>query len=61
MFVNSPVEAWKCLGEAAVDFLTRLFNKILQSGKILKEWSRSTLIPTSKSKGMPNAAVAIEA
>ena len=21
-----PVEAWKCLGELAVDFLTRLFN-----------------------------------
>ena len=25
-----PVEAWRCLGELANDFLTRLFNKILE-------------------------------
>lgn len=25
------VWVWKCLGEAAVEFLTRLFNKILES------------------------------
>ena len=25
-----PVEAWKCLGELAIDFLTRLFNKNLR-------------------------------
>ena len=29
-----PVEAWKCLGELAIDFLTRLFNKILED-----EWN----------------------
>ena len=46
-----PVEAWKCLGEAAVDFLTRLFNKILQSGEMPKEWRYSTLIPIFKGKG----------
>ena len=46
-----PVEAWKCLGEAAVDFLTRLVNKILQSGEMPKEWRYSTLIPIFKSKG----------
>ena len=44
-----PVEAWKCLGEAAVDFLTRLFSKILQSGEMPKEWRYSTLIPIFKS------------
>ena len=25
-----PIEAWKCLGELVIDFLTRLFNKILE-------------------------------
>ena len=25
-----PVEAWKCLGELAIDFPTRLSNKILE-------------------------------
>ena len=45
-----PVEAWRCLGEATVDFLTRLFNKILRSGEIPKEWRYSTLIPIFKSK-----------
>ena len=25
-----PIEAWRCLGELAVDFLTKLFNKILE-------------------------------
>ena len=45
-----PVEAWKCLGEAAVDFLTKLFNKILQSGEMPKEWMYSTLIPIFKGK-----------
>ena len=26
-----PVEAWKCLEELAIDFLTRLLNKILEN------------------------------
>ncbi|KAK3570154.1 hypothetical protein QTP86_012696 [Hemibagrus guttatus] len=26
-----PVEVWKCLGEAAVEFLTSLFNRVLES------------------------------
>ena len=46
-----PVEAWKCFGEAAVDFLKRLFNKILQSGEMPKERRYSTLIPIFKNKG----------
>ena len=24
-----PVEVWKCMGEMGIDFLTRLFNKLL--------------------------------
>ena len=40
-----PVEAWKCLGELAVDFLTRLFNKILEDERMPDEWRRSVLVP----------------
>ncbi|KAK3525933.1 hypothetical protein QTP70_011001, partial [Hemibagrus guttatus] len=27
---DNPVEVWKCLGEAAVEFLTSLFNRVLE-------------------------------
>ncbi|KAK3507183.1 hypothetical protein QTP70_009514 [Hemibagrus guttatus] len=33
-----PVEVWKCLGEAAVEFLTNLFNRVLESEKMPEEW-----------------------
>ena len=29
-----PVEAWRCLGETAVEFFTRLFNTILESERM---------------------------
>ncbi|KAK3535500.1 hypothetical protein QTP70_016924 [Hemibagrus guttatus] len=46
-----PVEVWKCLGEAAVEFLTSLFNRILESEKIPEEWRRSVLVSIFKNKG----------
>lgn len=46
-----PVEAWKCLGEVAVQFLTGLFNRILDSEKMPEEWRRSVLVPIFKNKG----------
>jgi hypothetical protein len=45
------VEAWRCLGEMAVEFLTRLFNTILGAGRIPEEWRKSALVPTFKNKG----------
>ncbi|MCJ8736328.1 hypothetical protein PDJAM_G00258270 [Pangasius djambal] len=33
-----PVEVWKCLGEAAVEFLTSLFNRVLESENMPEEW-----------------------
>ncbi|KAK3528597.1 hypothetical protein QTP70_005008 [Hemibagrus guttatus] len=45
-----PVEVWKCLGEAAVEFLTRLFNRVLESERIPEEWRRSVLVPIFKNK-----------
>ena len=47
---DTPVKAWKCLGELAVDFLARLFNKILEDERIPDEWRRSVLVPTFKNK-----------
>ncbi|MCJ8744398.1 hypothetical protein PDJAM_G00118210 [Pangasius djambal] len=38
-----PVEVWKCLGEAAVEFLTSLFNRVLESEKMTEEWRVSSL------------------
>ncbi|KAK3571410.1 hypothetical protein QTP86_011690 [Hemibagrus guttatus] len=35
------VEVWKCLGEAAVEFLTSLFNGVLESEKMPEEWRRN--------------------
>ncbi|KAK3573364.1 hypothetical protein QTP86_024124, partial [Hemibagrus guttatus] len=46
-----PVEVWKCLGEAAVEFLTNLFNRVLESEKMPEEWRRSVLVPIFKNKG----------
>ena len=45
-----PVEAWKCLGELVINFLTRLFNKLLKNERMPDEW-RSVLVPIFKNKG----------
>ena len=46
-----PVEAWNCLGELAIDFLTRLFNKIFKDERMPDEWRRSVLVPIFKNIG----------
>ncbi|KAK3524360.1 hypothetical protein QTP70_028024, partial [Hemibagrus guttatus] len=46
-----PVEVWKCLGEAAVEFLSSLFNRVLESERMPEEWRRSVLVPIFKNKG----------
>ncbi|KAK3516828.1 hypothetical protein QTP70_023704, partial [Hemibagrus guttatus] len=46
-----PVEVWKCLGEAAVELLTSLFNRVLESERMPEEWRRSVLVPIFKNKG----------
>jgi hypothetical protein len=44
-----PIEVWRCLGDTAIVWLTKLFNHIFQSNKMLDEWS--TLVPIFKYKG----------
>ncbi|KAK3524731.1 hypothetical protein QTP86_001890 [Hemibagrus guttatus] len=46
-----PVEVWKCLGEAAVEFLASLFNRVLENERMPEEWRRSVLVPIFKNKG----------
>ncbi|KAK3508896.1 hypothetical protein QTP70_013717 [Hemibagrus guttatus] len=45
------VEVWTCLGEAAVEFLTSLFSRVLESERMPEEWRRSVLVPIFKNKG----------
>ena len=40
-----PVEAWKSLGEPAIEFLTCLFNKILDGKSMPEDWRQSTQVP----------------
>ena len=42
------MEVCKCLGEVAVDFLIRLFNRILETDKMPDEWRKSVLVPIYK-------------
>ncbi|KAK3556166.1 hypothetical protein QTP70_005568 [Hemibagrus guttatus] len=45
------VEVWKCLGEAEVELLTSLFNRVLESERMPEEWRSSVLVPIFKNKG----------
>ena len=40
-----PGEVWKYLREVAEDFLTRLFNRIMETDKMPDEWRKSVLVP----------------
>ena len=46
-----PVEVWKCMGKMGIEFLTRLFNRLLIGEQMPEEWRRSVLIPIYKNKG----------
>ena len=44
------VEVWKCLGESALKFLTKLYNRTLESERMPEEWRDSVLIPIFTNK-----------
>ena len=46
-----PVEVWKCLGEIALEFLTKLYNRTMEIERMPDEWRDSILIPIFKNKG----------
>ena len=47
-----PIEVWRCLGDRAIVWLTKLFNLIFRSNKMPEEWRRSILVPYSKTRAM---------
>ena len=46
-----PTEALKCLGDWVVRQLTKIFDAIMQSGKMPDEWRESTITPIYTDKG----------
>ena len=44
------VEVWKCLGESALTFLTKLYNRTMESERMPEERRDSVLIPIFKNK-----------
>ncbi|XP_076923547.1 uncharacterized protein LOC143585706 [Bidens hawaiensis] len=48
---NVPIEAWKCLGDEEVQWLTTLFNLIFKSRKMPDQWRSSFIVPIYKNKG----------
>ena len=46
-----PVEVWKCLGEIALEFLTKLYNRTMESERMPEEWRDNIMIPIFKNKG----------
>ena len=38
------IEVWRCLGDTAIIWLTKLFNQILRSNKMPKVWRRSIVV-----------------
>ena len=45
------VEVWKCMEKMGIEFLTRLFNRLLMGERMPEKWRRSVLIPIYKNKG----------
>ena len=45
-----PIEAWKCLGDVGVSWLTNFFNKIILTKKMSDEWRKSILVPIYKKR-----------
>jgi hypothetical protein len=46
-----PIEVWRCLGDIAIVWLTKLFNTIFRTNRMPDEWRRSTLVSIFKNKG----------
>ncbi|KAG5623258.1 hypothetical protein H5410_008476 [Solanum commersonii] len=46
-----PVDFWKSMNKAGIEWLTRLFNVIFKTSKMSDEWRWSTMVPLYKNKG----------
>ena len=48
---NIPIEAWKYLGREGIEWRTKLYGKMWETGKMPGEWRKSMLVPIFKKKG----------
>ena len=46
-----PVELWRCVGRAGLEWLTKLLNVISKTNRMPEEWRWSTMVPLYKNKG----------
>ena len=46
-----PSEVWKVVGVKAIDWLVRVFNKLLEGDSMPDEWRQSYVTPVFKGKG----------
>ena len=46
-----PVELWRCVGRAGLEWLTALFSVIFKTNRMPEEWRWSTMVPLYKNKG----------
>ena len=47
---NIPVEVWKCLGEITLEFITKRYNRTMESERMPEELGDSDVNPIFKSK-----------
>ena len=45
------VEVWTCLGDSALQFLTKLYNRTMERERMPVEWRDSVLTPIFKNQG----------
>ena len=45
------IKAWKALGDIGVNFLTKLFNQLLETEEMHEEWKKTILVTIYKNKG----------
>ena len=45
-----PIEVWRCLGDIAIVWLTKLFNYIFRLNKMPNELRKNILVPIYKNK-----------
>ncbi|XP_047482158.1 uncharacterized protein LOC125034449 [Penaeus chinensis] len=46
-----PMEAWKSFGEEGIEWLTKILNTGVESGRMPDDWRESVIVPIYKNKG----------
>jgi hypothetical protein len=54
------IKVWRCLGDLAIVWLSKMFNNIYRSNKMPEEWRRSILVPSTGTRETSKVALIIE-